>query len=148
MWILGTQIGMMATLLLAMPLNLATEIGLLTLIILLHNAFSATQDVAIDALAVGVLPEHERGVANGFMFAGASVGQAIGGSGVLFLAAVMPFGMTYWFVIAAIHGLEASFNFRAHFHNGDFPLTARTRQVPAGRPAVWLPPTLESTEPV
>lgn len=46
-----------------------------------------------------------------------------------------------WFVIAAIHGLEASFNFRAHFHNGDFPLTARTRQVPAGRPAVWLPPS-------
>ena len=46
-----------------------------------------------------------------------------------------------WFVIAAIHGLEASFNFRAHFHNGDYPLTSRTRQVPAGRPAVWLPPS-------
>ena len=28
-----------------------------------------------DALAVSVRPEHERGVANGFMFAGASVGQ-------------------------------------------------------------------------
>ncbi|MBX4390438.1 hypothetical protein K4H03_30615, partial [Mycobacterium tuberculosis] len=39
------------------------------------------------------------------------------------------------------HGLEASFNFRAHFHNGDFPLTARTRQVPAGRPTRWLPPS-------
>ena len=46
-----------------------------------------------------------------------------------------------WFFIAAIHGLEASFNFRAHFHNGDFPLTRRTRQVPAGRPLVWLPPS-------
>lgn len=45
-----------------------------------------------------------------------------------------------WFVIAAIHGLEASFNFRAHLHNGDYPLTARTRQVPSGRPPVWLPP--------
>jgi lysozyme family protein len=45
-----------------------------------------------------------------------------------------------WYFIAAIHGLESSFNFRAHLHNGDFPLTARTRQVPAGRPAVWLPP--------
>ena len=101
-WILGTQIGMMATLLIAMPLNLATEIGLLTLIILLHNAFSATQDVAIDALAVGVLPEHERGKANGFMFAGASVGQAIGGSGVLFLAEVVPFTATYWFVVGTI----------------------------------------------
>lgn len=46
-----------------------------------------------------------------------------------------------WYFIAAIHGLEASFNFRAHFHNGDFPLTRRTRQVPAGRPHVWLPPS-------
>jgi lysozyme family protein len=45
-----------------------------------------------------------------------------------------------WYFIGAIHGLEASFNFRAHLHNGDFPLKARTRQVPAGRPLVWLPP--------
>lgn len=46
-----------------------------------------------------------------------------------------------WFFIAAIHTLEASCNFRAHLHNGDFPLTRRTRQVPAGRPLVWLPPS-------
>nr|MCU0947964.1 hypothetical protein [Porphyrobacter sp.] len=46
-----------------------------------------------------------------------------------------------WFFIALTHALEASFNFRAHLHNGDFPLSARTRQVPAGRPRVWLPPS-------
>ncbi len=46
-----------------------------------------------------------------------------------------------WAFIAATHGLEASFNFRAHFHNGDFPLSRRTRQVPAGRPPTWLPPS-------
>ena len=92
LWILATQIGMAVTLLAAMPVNVVTEIGLLTTIILLHNAFAATQDVAIDALAVAVLPEDERGVANGFMFAGASAGQAIGGSGVLFLATLVPFG--------------------------------------------------------
>ncbi len=46
-----------------------------------------------------------------------------------------------WHVIAAIHGLEASFNFRAHYHNGDFPLSSRTRQVPANRPPVWMPPS-------
>jgi lysozyme family protein len=46
-----------------------------------------------------------------------------------------------WFFIAVTHALEASFNFRAHLHNGDFPLSARTRQVPAGRPRVWLPPS-------
>lgn len=46
-----------------------------------------------------------------------------------------------WYFIAAVHGLEASFNFRAHYHNGDFPLSRRTRQVPANRPPVWLPPS-------
>ena len=56
-------------------------------------------DVAIDALAVSVLPEDERGTANGFMFAGASIGQTIGGSGVLFLTAAMPFQSTYLFVV-------------------------------------------------
>ncbi len=46
-----------------------------------------------------------------------------------------------WYFIGATHGLEASFNFRGHLHNGDFPLTARTRQVPAGRPLRWGPPS-------
>ncbi len=107
LWILATQVGMAVTLLAAMPVDVATEVGLLTAIVLVHNAFGATQDVAIDALAVGVLPEHERGVANGFMFAGASVGQAIGGSGVLFLSAFVPFGATYVFVAASILAVTA-----------------------------------------
>jgi lysozyme family protein len=46
-----------------------------------------------------------------------------------------------WQFLAAIHGMEASFNFRAHLHNGDYPLHQRTRQVPAGRPLKWLPPS-------
>ena len=45
-----------------------------------------------------------------------------------------------WHFVGLIHGLESSFNFRAHLHNGDFPLSARTRQVPAGRPLVWTAP--------
>jgi lysozyme family protein len=45
-----------------------------------------------------------------------------------------------WYFIAVIHALESSCNFRAHLHNGDFPLTQRTRQVPSNRPSIWLPP--------
>lgn len=44
-----------------------------------------------------------------------------------------------WLLIAVIHNLEASLNFTCHLHNGD-PLTARTVQVPAGRPQVGAPP--------
>lgn len=102
LWIIMMQIGMMGTLIAAMPIDYVSQLSLFTAVIFVHNAFGATQDVAIDALAVNVLPEHERGVANGFMFAGASIGQAVGGSGVLFLTAVMPFSSTYIFVAATI----------------------------------------------
>jgi len=101
-WIFLMQLGMIATLLVAMGVDYIHQLRLFTAIIFLHNAFAATMDVAIDALAVNVLPEHERGAANGFMFAGASVGQTIGGSAVLFLTAAMPFGSTYIFVAGVI----------------------------------------------
>ena len=42
-------------------------------------------------------------------------------------------------VIAIIHSLEASGRFDRHLHNGD-PLTARTKQVPSGRPKTGSPP--------
>lgn len=48
-------------------------------------------------------------------------------------------GLIPWDVLGCIHGLEASFSFSKHLHNGD-PLTARTVQVPAGRPINGTPP--------
>src|SRR5262249_21234864 len=45
-----------------------------------------------------------------------------------------------WWFIAAVHMLEASFNFATHLHNGH-PLRPRTVNSPAGRPAVWNPPS-------
>lgn len=44
-----------------------------------------------------------------------------------------------WVFIGITHGMECGFNFKAHLHNGD-PLSARTVQVPKGRPATGNPP--------
>lgn len=44
-----------------------------------------------------------------------------------------------WPFIAAVHNMESSQRFSGHLHNGD-PLTARTVQVPAGRPKTGRPP--------
>jgi len=44
-----------------------------------------------------------------------------------------------WQVIAVIHNMESSQNFKRHLHNGD-PLTARTVHVPAGCPRDGVPP--------
>ncbi|HEX5791378.1 MAG TPA: MFS transporter, partial [Luteolibacter sp.] len=94
-WIVASQIGMLLTLcgaLLRMP-----EVGdvsnlsmiIFTALLVIHNVFAATQDVAIDALACQVLKEDERGIANGIMFGGAQAGSAIGGSAVLALKGVL-----------------------------------------------------------
>jgi len=101
-WILGTQMLMAATLVAAMPVSFSRHLGLFTAIVLIHNLFAATQDVAIDALAVSVLREDERGLANGLMFGGQYVGTALGGSGVLFLTPWIGFGPTFLFVAGAI----------------------------------------------
>lgn len=42
-------------------------------------------------------------------------------------------GAIPWWFIAGVHQMESGFNFGTHLHNGD-SLSARTHQVPAGRP--------------
>jgi MFS transporter, PAT family, beta-lactamase induction signal transducer AmpG len=44
------------------------------------NVFAATEDVAVDGLAIAIVPENERGRANAFMGAGQIVGISITGS--------------------------------------------------------------------
>ena len=96
------QIMMVCTLLSSMLLTLPEQLGLFTIILLVHNTFAATQDVAIDALAINTLAENERATANGMMFAGANIGQMVGGAGSLFLASYLNFQATFVFVSAAI----------------------------------------------
>lgn len=101
-WILGTQIVMVATLFATSFLKLPEQLWLFSAILLVHNTFSATQDVAIDALAINTLNEHERATASGVMFAGASIGQMIGGSGALLVTSWFGFQSSFYFVSAAI----------------------------------------------
>ena len=85
-WILFAQAILILTLLWASTIDYTTQLRTFTLVMVLGSAVSALQDVAIDGLAVSRLKEEERGLGNGMMFAGAFVGQAIGGSGMLYLA--------------------------------------------------------------
>jgi MFS family permease len=68
--------------------------------LLLAHAFSAaTQDVAIDALAIGAVPPAERGRLNGAMQAGMLTGRSVFGGGVLLLGTW--FGRE-WIIIALV----------------------------------------------
>lgn len=54
-------------------------------------------------------------------------------------AVVQGLGTIPWAFVACIHQMEAGGRFTGHLHNGN-PLTARTVQVPAGRPTDVDPP--------
>lgn len=124
-WILSTQLLMIVTLMSCIPIQMTSaNVQLLTAIIFIHNLFCATQDVAIDALACNVLKPEERGLANGLMFAGQTLGIPLGGACVLYLTNGLgflsgsewvndwpilqtlrdgiSFGQTYWFVCGCV----------------------------------------------
>ncbi len=110
LWIAAAQLGMILSLLSIMNVQIdASHLRLFFIAAIVLNIFSAVQDVAIDALAVGSLRTDERGLANGLMFSGAYTGQIVGGSGVLFLNDWLrnaitgnPFQLTFLFVAAAL----------------------------------------------
>jgi PAT family beta-lactamase induction signal transducer AmpG len=85
--------GMMALTILSLILipDLTEDLKLLAWIVLIHTVFNALQDVAVDALAVDLLDEHERGRANGLMYASKYGGGMIGAGGMTTLVAYTSF---------------------------------------------------------
>ena len=113
-WIAAAQAAMIGTLGIVVFFDYSTNIRLLTTLIIVHNIFAATQDVAIDALAIKVLPENERGIANGFMFGSSYLGQAIGGSGALLIAGKFGFEYSFPFVLLALTLIMVFVTLRLH----------------------------------
>jgi len=84
-WIIFCTVMMIATLLITALVDFKEHFRLLLAMIVLNNVFCATQDVAIDSLAVSTLKPNERGRGNGFMFAGQYFGITLGGGLAVFL---------------------------------------------------------------
>jgi PAT family beta-lactamase induction signal transducer AmpG len=82
-WIILAQ-GMMAVTVAAMLLipDLTANLDVLVWMIFAHTVFNALQDVAVDALAVDLLDDDERGRANGFMYASKYAGGILGAYGL------------------------------------------------------------------
>jgi PAT family beta-lactamase induction signal transducer AmpG len=77
-WVLGAQLGMtLAFFGLVLVDDPAQQVGLLTALGLLINVFAATQDVAVDGMAIEVTPVNEQGRLNGFMVFGKAIGWGL-----------------------------------------------------------------------
>ena len=77
-WVLGAQLGMTLSFFgLILIENPVEQIGLLMFLGLFINVFAATQDVAVDGMAIDVTPVDEQGRLNGFMVFGKAAGWGI-----------------------------------------------------------------------
>ena len=77
-WVLGAQLGMTLSFFsLVLIDSPAEQVGLLMVLGLLINVFAATQDVAVDGMAIDVTPVNEQGRLNGFMVFGKAIGWGI-----------------------------------------------------------------------
>lgn len=99
-WIITSQSTIVAILLLGAVFSPdASEIWLISAFGFLSNAGTAFQDVAIDSLAVDIMPEDERGKAAGIMFGA----QTLGIAGCTFAASqlIAHYGVAAGYLVAA-----------------------------------------------
>ncbi len=97
-WLLFCTGMMVLTLTVTAVVDFTANFELLLVMIVANNVFCATQDVAIDSLAVSTLRENERGRGNGFMFGGQFSGIAIGGGGAIYVYGALNFNAALLFV--------------------------------------------------
>lgn len=79
-WLLVLQTGLVLTLLALLPFDRpGDQLGAIVLVCAGYVFLSATQDIAVDAIAVRLLATGERGTGNGVQLAGVSLGTVVGG---------------------------------------------------------------------
>lgn len=98
-WIVLTQMLMGVSLIPLVWLDPVQRFDAWRLLLLVHAFAAATQDVAIDALAITSVPAAERGLLNGSMQAGMLIGRSVFGGGAVLAAALLG---SAWVVAALI----------------------------------------------
>jgi PAT family beta-lactamase induction signal transducer AmpG len=100
-WVIAAQLGLSLSLLALMLVERpAEQVGLLMIIGVLVNSFAATQDVAVDGMAIDLTPVREQGRLNAFM----SFGKAIGWGATAAVSGVLitTWGLPATAILAAI----------------------------------------------
>jgi PAT family beta-lactamase induction signal transducer AmpG len=90
-WIVACTSMMLLSLLLLASIDAEQHFKWLLVTVIAHNFFCATQDVAIDSLAVSTLKPDERARGNGFMFGGQYLGIMLGGGVAVYVTGLLGF---------------------------------------------------------
>lgn len=82
-WVVLTQlVAVLASLLLLLVRDPAAQLRLMLLAFVVHSVFASIQDASVDAIAIAVVPEAERGRVNAFMRGGFLLGSSLGAAGL------------------------------------------------------------------
>lgn len=105
-WILLAQAFMVGTIgaMIAVG-DLVAGVAVLSGLVFVHNIFNSLQDVAVDALAVDLLEERERGRANGLMYGAKYLGTVIGGAGLSWVVGVTDLQTALIVQVAVLGGI-------------------------------------------
>ncbi len=105
-WILLAESGMvLSLLLLALGPDPLTSDRWLAWCLFVVSGCSALQDVAVDALAVDLLRDDERGRVNGFMYGSSYMGNALGGAGMATVVAEFDLRIGFLVIAAVVAGV-------------------------------------------
>ena len=98
-WLIFAQFMMVVTMATILFLgDITTQIKPLMWLFFIHNVFKSLQDVSVDALAVDILKEEERGFANGLMYGFSYAGSFIG-MDLNFVIIRTNFTMAIWIIL-------------------------------------------------
>ncbi len=101
-WIASCQILMGVFLLPTLLLDWRADFALIATLLILHAVAAATQDVAVDAYSLAVVPVEQRGSINAWMQTGMLIGRSLFGGGALLLDARIGPAATIVLLVAAI----------------------------------------------
>ncbi len=103
-WLVPAQLGMIVITLALMGVEPRESLVLVAALFLVLNVFSATQDVAVDGLAVDLLRDRELAPGNAAQVAGFKLGNLVGGGVLLSLTFVLGWSGAFG-VMAALLGV-------------------------------------------
>jgi len=123
-WVMAAQGGLTLSMLgLCVVSDATTQFWTIVVIGFLINTFAALQDVAVDGMAIDLLPERERGRANAFMAFGQVAGYSVFGA------------LNGWLLVA--YGIPLTAAISALFIALVFALVAVVRERPGERTFPW-----------
>ena len=106
-WVMVAQGGLALSILSLAFIPDPTDIAVLTVVGFVVMSFAAVQDVAVDGMAIDLLPEDERGRANAFMAFGQAVGYAVFATICAYLLAEFGLAVTATACAATVGGIFA-----------------------------------------